>query len=87
VVVKSAPPDSVVVGVPGQIIVREHRIHTVDDKEDLEHGSLPDTISDTLTALIAHVNSLEKRVNGAQTHERVLHAPEHGIWYWGDFSI
>jgi serine O-acetyltransferase len=87
VVVKSAPPDSVVVGVPGQIIVREHRIHTMDDKEDLEHGSLPDTISDTLSALIAHVNSLEKRVNGTYTAEPVLHAPEHGVWSWGDFSI
>jgi serine O-acetyltransferase len=87
VVVKSAPPDSIIVGVPGQIVLREHSIHTADEKEDLEHGSLPDTIGETLAALIAHVNSLEKRVNGGYTHEPVLRAPEHGVWHWGDFSI
>ncbi len=86
VVVKSTPADSVVVGVPGQVVVREHPIHTPDEKADLEHGSLPDTIGETLAALIAHVNSLEKRVGG-HTHEPFLRAPEHGIWHWGDFSI
>jgi len=86
VVVKSTPPDSVVVGVPGQVVVRDHPIHTPNEKADLEHGSLPDTIGETLAALIAHVNSLEKRVGG-HTHEPALHAPEQGIWHWGDFSI
>lgn len=87
VVVKSSPPDSVIVGVPGQVVVREHTIHSPDEKPDLEHGSLPDTIGETLAVLIAHVNSLEQRVNGGHTHEPVLHAPEHGVWHWGDFSI
>jgi serine O-acetyltransferase len=87
VVVRSTPADSVVVGVPGQVVVRDHPIHTPDEKADLEHGSLPDTIGETLAALIAHVNSLEKRVNGGHTHEPVLHGPEQGIWHWGDFSI
>jgi len=86
VVVRSTPADSVVVGVPGQVVVREHTIHTPDEKADLEHGSLPDTIGETLAALIAHVNSLEKRVGG-HTHETVLHAPDGGVWHWGDFSI
>src|SRR5512135_3427167 len=44
VVVKSTPPDSVVVGVPGQVVVREHKQHLPNEKVDLEHGSLPDTI-------------------------------------------
>jgi signal recognition particle receptor subunit beta len=57
------------------------------EKADLEHGSLPDTIGETLAALIAHVNSLEKRVNGGEAHEPILHASDHGIWHWGDFSI
>jgi hypothetical protein len=30
---------------------------------------------------------LEKRVNGGQPHKPVLHAPDHGIWHGGDFSI
>jgi serine O-acetyltransferase len=85
VVVKSTPPHSVVVGVPGQVVVREDTVGTL-DKPDLEHGSLPDTIGETLAALIAHVNSLEQRVGG-HTHEPALHGPEHGVWHWGDFSI
>lgn len=86
VVVKSTPPDSVVVGVPGQVVVREHRPHTPDEKADLEHGSLPDTIGETLAALIAHVNLLEQRI-GVHSHEPALHAPEHGVWKAVDFSI
>ena len=87
VVVKSTPPDSVVVGVPGQVVVREHSSHLPDEKVDLEHGSLPDTIGETLAALIAHVESLEKRVNGGGIYGPTLHAPEHGIWHGSDFSI
>jgi serine O-acetyltransferase len=86
VVVKSTPPDSVVVGVPGQVVVREHKQHLPNEKVDLEHGSLPDTIGETLAALIAHVESLEKRV-GYHSHEPALHAPDHGIWKAVDFSI
>ena len=86
VVVKSAPPDLVIVGVPGQVVVREHRIHALHEKADLEHGNLPDTISETLTALIAHVETLEKRINGG-SYGPALHTPDHGVWHWGDFSI
>jgi serine O-acetyltransferase len=86
VVVKSTPPDSVIVGVPGQVVVREHTMHIPNGKADLEHGTLPDTVGETLAALIAHVNSLEQRVGG-HTHEPMLHAPEHGVWHGGDFSI
>lgn len=86
VVVKSAPSHSVVVGVPGQVVLRDDTLHELDDTPDLEHGSLPDTIGETLAAIIAHVNSLEERVGG-HTHEPALHGPEHGVWHWGDFSI
>jgi serine O-acetyltransferase len=87
VVVKSTPPDSVVVGVPGQVVMREHTLHSPEEKVDLEHGSLPDTIGETLAALIAHVESLEKRVNGGEVYGPALHAPEHGVWKAVDFSI
>jgi serine O-acetyltransferase len=87
VVVRSTPPDSVVVGVPGQVVVRDHPQHLPNEKADLEHGSLPDTIGETLAVLIAHVESLEKRVNGGGQLGPVLHAPERGVWHWGDFSI
>ena len=87
VVVKSTPPDSVVVGVPGQIVVRDHPTHPSNEKEDLEHGSLPDTIGETLAALIAHVESLEKRLNGGANYGPTLHTPDHGVWHREDFAI
>jgi serine O-acetyltransferase len=87
VVVKSTPPDSVVIGVPGQVVVRDHPLHVPNEKADLEHGNLPDTIGETLAALIAHVNSLEKRVNGGGNYGPALHAPDHGIWHGEDFTI
>lgn len=87
VVIKSTPPDSVVVGVPGQIVVREHQELDPKVKVDLDHGDLPDTIGETLTALIAHVESLERRVNGGANGSPSLHAPEQGVWQWEDFSI
>lgn len=87
VVVKSAPPNSVVVGVPGQIVVREQPSPALIDKPDLEHDRLPDTITETLTALIAHVEALEKRVNGGKAFGPALHGPEQGVWHASDFSI
>jgi serine O-acetyltransferase len=87
VVVKSAPPNSVVVGVPGQIVLREQLSPAEQEKPDLEHGRLPDTITETLTALIAHVESLEKRLNGGGVYGPALHAPEQGVWHGSDFSI
>ncbi len=87
VVVKSTPPDSVVVGVPGQIVVREQHAHALDEKADLDHGKLPDTIGETLKVLIAHVETLEKRVNGGGVYGPALHAPESGVWHAEDFAI
>ena len=86
VVIKSTPPNSVVVGVPGQVVVREQPSLPSGEKPDLDHGRLPDTITDTITVLIAHVEALEKRVNGG-VYGPALHAPEHGIWHGSDFSI
>jgi serine O-acetyltransferase len=86
VVVKDTPPESVVVGVPGQVVVREGRKHVPNEKADLEHGSLPDTIGDTLIALIAHVDALEKRVNGGH-YGPTLYVPDHGVWHGVDFAI
>jgi serine O-acetyltransferase len=85
VVVKSTPPNSVVVGVPGQVVVKSEAPAST-EKADLEHDRLPDTIGETLAALIAHVESLEKRVDGG-AHGPALHAPEKGVWHGGDFSI
>ena len=77
----------VVVGVPGQIVLRADSSRLSMTKADLEHDRLPDTITETITALIAHVESLEKRVNGGGVYGPTLHAPEKGVWHGSDFSI
>ena len=86
VVVKPVPENSVVVGVPGQIVQRSEAQATF-NKPDLEHGRLPDTIGETLEVLIEHVKMLEQRFNGHTVPEHVLHSPDHGVWHGQDFSI
>lgn len=86
VVVKPVPPNSVVVGVPGQVVVRS-RPRPFESSPDLDHGRLPDAIGETLAALMAHVEELEKRLNGHPLHAPALHMPEQGVWQGEDFSI
>jgi serine O-acetyltransferase len=59
VVVRTVPPNSVVVGVPGQVVVRSQPAPKL-NVPDLQHDRLPDTIGETLAVLIEHVESLEK---------------------------
>jgi len=83
VVVKSAPSNSVIIGVPGQILIRSHE-HT---PIDLEHNLMPDTIGDTVAALVEHVERLEKRLNGHASSSPALHMSDHGVWHGEDFAI
>jgi serine O-acetyltransferase len=85
VVVKSVPPNSVVVGVPGQVVVRSQpRDETI---PDLEHNRLPDMIGVTLTSLLTRVEDLEGRIIGHETETPHPHPPEKGAWDGADFSI
>lgn len=84
VVVKSVPPNSVVVGVPGQVVVRSHP--RTSSLPDLNHGQLPDAIGDSLASLISRVEQLEQELDGHK-HEPSMHAPDHGVWRGEDFSI
>jgi serine O-acetyltransferase len=86
VVVKPSPPNSVIIGVPGQIVVRSQDKLT-SNKPDLEHGLLPDTIGETLFALVAHVEKLEKRLDGHASVVPAMHTSDHGVWHGGDFAI
>ncbi len=88
VVVKDVPPNSVVVGVPGQVVVRSHP--SLDsDMPDLDHNRLPDTIGESLALLMQHVSELEQRIEGhtSDVHAEPLHPPDHGVWHGEDFSI
>lgn len=60
VVVKEVPPNSVVVGVPGQVTHRDGRRVTA--KVDLDMTDLPDPIAKALQSLADRVNELEHEV-------------------------
>ncbi len=61
VVVRSVPADSVVVGVPGQVI--QHRRRTHDQHPDLDHGHMPDAIHDAVHDLLQRVGELESQLH------------------------
>ena len=84
VVVRPVPANSVVVGVPGQVVMRSRPRLGI--KPDLEHDRLPDTIGETLAILVQHVQSLEDRIDGHH-HALEAHMPDHGVWQGQDFSI
>ena len=59
VVVTDVPPNSVVVGVPGNIISRDgEKI----EKIDLRHGDLPDPLTLTIKTLDKRIKELENRI-------------------------
>jgi serine O-acetyltransferase len=86
VVVKSVPANSVVVGVPGQIVKRS-KPHTAKDAPDLDHSALPDMIAGTLIALISRVEGLEQRVLKDLEPVSAPRVPDRGIWRGEDFAI
>ena len=75
VVVKSVPPNSVVVGVPGQIVKRSQP-HGEKDAPDLNHGQLPDLVAAKLAALTARIEALERQAQG-ELSEIILAADAH----------
>jgi serine O-acetyltransferase len=86
VVVKSVPENSVVVGVPGQIIKRAH-VHNPKDAPDLNHTTLPDVLGTALKQIMMRVDSLEAIVRNQRDSEPHIFAPLDSIWHGEDFSI
>jgi serine O-acetyltransferase len=85
VVVKSMPSNSVVIGVPGQV-VRRSLPHHAGDAPDLNHATLPDVLGVTLKQLLVRVDVLESRLNG-QDQVAHIHAPKEDAWDGDDFTI
>jgi serine O-acetyltransferase len=86
VVVKSVPPNSVVVGVPGRPVLRS-RAHSPLDDPDFQHTVLPDTIGTTLMTLMTRVERLEKSTGVEESREHTPVPDEQGLWHGEDFSI
>ncbi len=85
VVVRSVPPNSVVVGVPGQIVVRSQPA-PLRLRPDLEHTRLPDTVGTALHELAERVAALERLSRKRPTAHHVVAGPDEA-WRGEDFSI
>jgi serine O-acetyltransferase len=85
VVVRDVPPDSVVVGVPGQVIARS-RPRSRTAALDVEDSLLPDLVGVTLGALQRQVDGLEREVHGRVRAPEIRPAVA-GVWKGEDFSI
>jgi serine O-acetyltransferase len=96
VVIKDVPPNSVVVGVPGQVVVRSQPQAS---GSDLNHNKLPDVIEETLELVIKRLESVEKNLNmpvlsipqrkngGSRPAAAPFYTIEHGPWHGEDFMI
>jgi serine O-acetyltransferase len=85
VVVRDVPPDSVVVGVPGQVIARS-RPRSATAPTDVDDALLPDLVGVTLGALQRQVDDLEREVVGRiRTPE--IRPSASGVWKGEAFSI
>lgn len=62
VVLKTVPPNSTVVGIPGQVVW--HNGKKINDVEtiDLEHDDLPDPVQEMMQCLQRHMFKLEERI-------------------------
>ncbi len=85
VVVRDVPPDSVVVGVPGQVIARS-RPRSGSAPLDVEDALLPDLVGVTLGALQRQVDILEHEVHG-RVRVGEIRPSASGVWKGEDFSI
>lgn len=86
VVVKSVPENSVVVGVPGQII-RRAVVHQAADSPDLNHTSLPDVLGTSLKQLMARVDLLETLLRNKPDATGYIHTPPGDVWSGEEFTI
>jgi serine O-acetyltransferase len=101
VVVKSVPPNSVVVGVPGQVVLRSKPRELA---PDLQHDLMPDTIGASVTYLLERLEEVETKLHMHEADHPILvangngngngkephltpHAPDHGLWRGQDFMI
>jgi serine O-acetyltransferase len=90
VAVRSVPANSVVVGVPGQVVLRS-KPRPAGEMIDLHHDQLPDLIGVSLESVMTRMEELEARLDGMENGHKpaapAIHKPDHGLWQGVDFSI
>lgn len=85
VVVRSVHDNSVVVGVPGQVVARAVP-HTAADRPDLDNAVVPDPVGHAVHLLMQRVEALEVTVTG-HTEAEDIHVMDVGVWEAQDYSI
>lgn len=83
VVVKPVPPDSVVVGIPGQVVKRSEKL--VEEGPDLHHDQLPDTLGQSLQQVMKRLERLEDQMQVVENGR--IKTDAEGYWIGSDFSI
>ena len=96
VVVKSVPHDSVVVGIPGQVVRKRNRHHPGEGL-DLDHSALPDVIGGSVREIFQRLQVLEARLAQDQSPRgggrgragagEDSHFDRDGSWREPDFTI
>ncbi|MCL5951500.1 MAG: serine O-acetyltransferase [Chloroflexi bacterium] len=86
VVVRPVPPNSVVVGVPGNAVMRT-QARVAGDTPDLEHNRMPDMIGASVISLMSRVDALEQLVVGHTHISEPGHLPKEGVWDVEDYTI
>lgn len=87
VVIKSVPPNSIVVGVPGQIIIRSKKLPV--PGIDLHHEQMPDAIGESMGSVLNRLEKIEAALKDKlkDTGKLAMHPPEKGVWHGEDFMI
>ncbi len=72
VVIHDVPSHSTVVGIPGKVVHRRDPIVTEGGEHhyDLQHGTLPDPFGETIDALRARIDELNRRIEFLEKQER-----------------
>ena len=86
VVISSVPPDSVVVGIPGQVISRSRVAPASPDDNAPSSAPMPDPIGLSLASLLRRVDELEVAAGLAHPDSAIRPSPS-GVWSGEDFSI
>ena len=82
VVVKDVPPQSVVVGVPGQVIRRRRLVD--EHQTDLSHTEMPDAVMTNLQELMKRLTEVESRLEIHSDQLSQIQLQPDGVWEYAD---
>ena len=71
VVLSAVPPNSTVVGIPGQVVIKDgKKVNGCGGDIDLEHGQLPDPIAEMLICMHRNMARMELRISQLEEEQK-----------------